>query len=97
MENHMIIGAKITEKIQENLDSVMPVYHFYFKDNNPEYLQIIRVEGERVIGKMVKPGLPAKEVAPYAENVKSILKKICPGYGWTDNDIRVFAQTLSDG
>jgi hypothetical protein len=94
MENHMIIGARITDKIQGHLDEVIPAYHFYFKDDKSDYLQILRVEGERVIGKMVTPGIPAKDVLMYAENVKSILKKICPGYGWTDNDIKVFAQTM---
>ncbi len=94
MENHLIIGAKITDKIQEHLNEVLPAQQFYFKDNNPEYLQIVRVEGERVIGKMAKPGIPVKEITLYAENVKSILKKICPDYGWSDMDVKVFAQTL---
>lgn len=94
MENHLIIGAKVTDKIQEHLDKCIPAYHYYFKDNNPEFLLIVRVEGERVIGKKVSPGLPVFQVADYADNVKSILKKIAPDYAWGDSDIKIFAQTL---
>lgn len=94
MENNLIIGARITDKIQEHLDNVMPAYQFYYKDNNPEYLQIVRVEGDRVIGKVVKPGLPVGQARDYAQNVMSILKKICPDYNWSESDIKLFAQTL---
>ncbi len=94
MENHLIIGAKITEKLQGHLDRCIPAYQFYFKDNDPNYLQIVRVEGERVIGKMVDPGIPVSELEDYAQNVKSILKKICPDFAWSEKDVKVYAQTL---
>ncbi len=94
MENHLIIGARITDKIQEHLDNVIPAYQFYFMDNNPDYLQIVRVEGERVIGKMLKPGIPVAQLLDYSHNIMSILKKICPDYGWSESDIKIFAQTL---
>jgi hypothetical protein len=94
MENHLIIGAKITDKIQENLDSCLPAYQVYFKDNNPEYLQIIRIEGERVIGKKTGPGASVAQIADLAGNVRSILKKICPDYSWKEADIKIFVQTL---
>jgi len=94
MENHLVIGAKVSDKIQEHLDSCIPAHQFYFKDNNPDYLQIVRVDGEKVIGKMLKPGLPVTEVGDYADNVMSILKKVCPDYKWSQSDIKVFAQTL---
>ena len=80
MENHLIIGAKITDRVQEHLDRCLPAYQFYFKEQKPDYLEIVRVEGERVIGKKVKPGVPVIQLNDYSENVKSILKKICPEY-----------------
>jgi hypothetical protein len=94
MENHIIIGAKVTEKIQEHLDKCLPAHHFYFKDDNPDFLQIVRVEGERVIGKKVEPGIPVNSLKDNADNVMSILKKICPEYKWSESDVKVFAQTL---
>jgi hypothetical protein len=94
MENHLIIGAKISDKIQENLDKCLPAYHFYFKDNDPDYLSIVRIEGERVIGKKVGPGTPVAQVSDLASNVRSILKKICPDYSWKEADIKIFVQTL---
>jgi hypothetical protein len=94
MENHLIVGAKITDKLQENLEACLPAYQFYFKDNNPEYLQIVRVEGDRVIGKKAAPGIPVSQLTDLACNVRSILKKVCPDYAWKESDIKVFVQTL---
>ena len=78
MENHIIIGARITNKIQEHLDKCLPAHQFYFKDNDPDFLQIVRVEGQQVIGKKVDPGIPVTSIKDHADNVMSILKKICP-------------------
>ena len=94
MENHLIIGARISDKIQENLDHCLPAYQFYFKDNDPDYLSIVRIEGERVIGKKVGPGTSVAQVSDLASNVRSILKKICPDYSWKEADIKIFVQTL---
>jgi len=94
MENHIIIGAKVTDRIRENLDHALPAHQFYFKDNNPDYLQILRIEGEQVIGKKVASGLNVKQLDDYASNVISILRKVCPDYRWSESEIRVFAQTL---
>lgn len=94
MENNIIVGAKISDKVQDQLDQCLPAYQYYFKDNNPDYLQIIRVEGERVIGKKLATGIPISQLNDYCSNVVSILKKICPDYCWSDSDIKIFAQTL---
>lgn len=94
MENHLVIGAKITDQVQEELDKVLPAHHFYFKEDNPDYLQIVRVDGQKVIGKKLTPGMPVNKLGDYAVNVKSILKKICPDHGWSDSDIKIFVLTL---
>jgi len=32
MENHLIVGVKITDRIQEHLDKVLDAHQFYFKN-----------------------------------------------------------------
>jgi hypothetical protein len=94
MENHLIVGVKITDRIQENLDKVLDAHQFYFKDNDPEYLQIHRVDGERILGKKLAAGAPFPTLEDYVVNITSIFHKICPEYRLTPSEIRVYAQTL---
>ncbi len=94
MENHLIIGAKVSDKVQESLDACLPAHEFYFKDSDPDFLQIVRVDGDKVIGRKVSPGLSVTQLNDYAVNVRSILKKVCPDYSWKDGEIKIFVQTL---
>jgi len=94
MENQIIIGIRVTDKIQEQLDRCIPAHEFYFKENNPDYLQIIHVNGERVLGKALKPGVSITSLEDYAANVRSIFCKICPEMRLAENDVKIFAQTL---
>ena len=94
MENHLIVGVKITDRIQEHLDKVLDGNQFYFKNNDPEFLQIHRVDGERILGKKLEAGIAFSTLADYVANITSIFHKICPDYRLTDSEIRVYAQTL---
>lgn len=94
MENHLIVGIKITDRIQEHLDKVLQAHQFYFKNNDPEYLQIHRVDGERILGKRVEVGCSFPTLEDYAANIASIFHKICPEYRLSPAEIRVYAQTL---
>ena len=94
MENHLIVGIKITDRIQEQLDKVLDAHQFYFKNEDPAYLQIHRVDGERVLGKQLDAGIAFATLGDYVTNISSIFHKICPDYRLRDDEIRVYAQTL---
>lgn len=93
MEQNLIVGVKINQKLQEQLDKCLPAHQIYF-DKNFEYLQIHTINGEKVIGKILEQGANLDTISDYARNVKSILKKVCPGYPIPDSEIRVFVQVL---
>lgn len=94
MENHLIVGVKISDRIQEHLDKVLDGNQFYFKTNDPEYLQIHRVDGERILGKKLAVGIAFSTLKDYVANISSIFHKICPEYRLSDAEIRVYSQTL---
>jgi len=94
IEQCLIIGVKINGKLQEALDHCMPAHQIYFQEKNPDYLQIYQLEGEQVLGKMVKPGLNLDSIQDYVKNIKSIIKKICPKINLSEADIKVYAHTL---
>ena len=94
IEQYLIIGVKINPKLQEALDHCPPNCQIYFKDNNPDYLQIYTIEGEQVLGKKLKPGMNRETFEDYLKNIKSIIKKICPQYSLSESEIKVYVHTL---
>jgi hypothetical protein len=94
IEQYLIVGIKINSKLQQSLDRCTPANQIYFQEKNPDYLQIYNLDGEQVLGKVLKPGASLELLADYAHNVKSIIKKICPGYNLPESDIKIYAHTL---
>lgn len=93
IEQYLIIGVKIDPKLQEALDHCPPNYQIYFQDNS-EYLQIYNINGERILGKKLKPGMNREIFEDYLKNIKSIIKKICPQYSLPESEIKVYIHTL---
>jgi hypothetical protein len=94
IEQYLIVGIKINTKLQESLDHCIPAYQIYFQEKNPEYLQIFNLDGEQVLGKMLRPGVNMELLADYVKNIKSIIKKVCPQFNVTETEIKVYAHTL---
>ena len=94
IEQYLIIGVKINARLQESLDQCLPTHHIYFQEKNPEYLQIFSLDGERILGKMLKPGANMDLLQDYVKNIKSIVKKICPQFSLPESEIKVFVHTL---
>jgi hypothetical protein len=94
IEQYLIVGVKINNHLQEALDHCLPTYQIYFQEKNPDYLQIYNLDGEQVLGKMLKPGASLDLLADYVKNIKSIVKKVCPQFSLPDSDIKVYAHTL---
>jgi len=94
IEQFLIVGVKINAKLQESLDHCLPTYQIYFQEKNPDYLQIYNLDGEQVLGKMLKPGANLDLLADYVKNIKSIIKKVCPGFNLPESEIKIYTHTL---
>ncbi len=94
IEKRLFVGIKITPKLQSELDHCAPGIERYFKENNPEYLQIVTVGEERLIGKFLKDGFLVNEIDDFGRNVSSIVKLITRGNRVGENSVRVYVDCI---
>lgn len=85
------LGLKITPKLQEKLDQCNPYNTFYFKDNNPELLQIVAIGEDKYIGKVVEQGIDYEKIEDICRNIISIIHKLCPDIPISINAIKLLA------
>ena len=86
----LFVGIKISPKLQTEFDSCAPDAGRYFKENRAEYLQIVTVGEERLIGRFVKDGFPASDIDNVSRNVRSIVQLIAPRHDMAEDSIRIY-------
>jgi hypothetical protein len=59
----LFVGIKISNTLQNELDSPAPGTERYFKGDDGEFLQIVSVGEEKLIGRYVKDGFPVGDIA----------------------------------
>lgn len=91
LQPKLFLGLKITPKLQERLDKCNPYNTFYFKDNNPELLQIVGIGADKYIGKVVEQGIEYEKIEDICRNIISIIHKLCPDIPISMNSIRLLA------
>ena len=90
MGRRLFVGIKISTVLQNELDSPAPGTERYFKAENLDYLQIINMGDEKLIGRYVKDGFPAAEIDNVSRNVCSIVKLITRGRRIDDNAVHIY-------
>jgi hypothetical protein len=85
------LGLKITPKLQEGLDKSIPYNKFYYKDNNPEFLQVVSVNADKYIGRMIDQGVEYRKIEDICRNIISIIHKLCPDIPVSIDSIRILA------
>ncbi|MBN2413061.1 hypothetical protein JXQ31_15345 [candidate division KSB1 bacterium] len=65
----------------------------FFKENNPEYLQIMQIDNNEYIGKVIESGSSLESISNILMNVKTMLKMICNNFYFADNAITIMALT----
>ena len=91
--NTIFVGIKTNEKLHAQLDSSKSEMKSLFKDNNPEYLQILQIDDDEYIGKIIKSDISIEHLNNLLMNVKTMLKMICPKFVFTDTAFRILALT----
>jgi hypothetical protein len=87
----LFVGIKITKSLQDDLDSPAPGTKHYFEGNNAEYLQIVNLNDEKFIGRYLKDGFPAANIADVSRNVCSIVKLITRGRRVEESDVHIYS------
>lgn len=91
--NTIFVGVKVNERLRDQLDSSNASMKPFFASNNPEYLQIRRIDSDDYIGKVTESGASLEALGNMLKNVKSMLQMICPKFTLTEDAIKVFALT----
>ncbi len=89
--NIIFVGMKINERLQEHLDASKPSMKSFYETNNPEFLQIMNIDHDDYIGKVIKSGSSIEIFSNILLNVKSMLKMICPRFIFADNTFTILA------
>jgi hypothetical protein len=94
VKESLFVGLQITSSLKANLDRCNPALTFYFKDNDPRYLQTTTIDGSQYLGKSLTQGMSISELEDVGRSIRSMVLKVAPEYRIGEGSIRVFAQTF---
>lgn len=87
----LFVGIRISTSLQNELNNPAPGTERYFKGDDEEFLQIVSVGEEKLIGRYVKDGFPVADVADVSRNVRSIVKIITRGHSIAEDSVHIYA------
>ena len=96
MQNHdnfIFVGIKISDRLRDDLDSTTASMKPFFRDNNPEYLQVIQIDNNEYIGKVIKSGVSFEKLGNIRMNVKTMLKMISPKFFFNEDAIMIYVHS----
>lgn len=91
--NTLFVGIKVNDRLRHLLDASNASMKPFFASNDPEYLQVMRIDSDEYIGKVTKSGASLETLDNMLKNVRSMLQMICPGFTPTEDAIKIFALT----
>ena len=91
LDKRLFIGIKISPKLQSELDHCAPGTEHYFKEDKPEYLQIVPLGEEKFIGRFLRDGFPVSDIDNVSRNVCSIVKLITRGHRIAEDSVHIYA------
>jgi hypothetical protein len=89
--NRLFVGIKINKTLQIDLDSPAPGMKHYFEGTNNEYLQIVNLREEKLIGRYLKDGYPLANIGDVGRNICSIVKLITRGRRIEENEVHIYS------
>ncbi len=90
IDKRLFAGIKISSRLKTELDSCAPGTERYFKEGNVEYLRIVSMGEEKLIGRELKDGFPVNEIDNVSRNVRSILRLITRGHNIGDDSVHLY-------
>jgi len=90
LEKRLFVGIKMSSKLQMELDRCARGTEHYFKENNPEYLQLVSLGDAKLIGRFLRDGFPVYDIDNVSRNVRSLITLIAPGYRIAEDSLRIY-------
>ena len=95
LDKRLFVGVKISPKLQRELDNCARGTERYFREDRPEYLQIVTLGEEKLIGKFLRDGFPVNDIDNVSRNVHSIIALVTSGYRMDADSIRIYADSTA--
>ena len=89
--NRLFVGIKVTKALQDDLNSPAPGMKHYFDGNSNEYLQVIQLREEKLIGRYLNDGFPLASINDVGRNICSIVKLITRGKRIEENEVHIYS------
>lgn len=89
--NRLFVGIKITKALQADLDSPAPGMQHYFDGNNKDFLEIVNLREDRIIGRYITDGFPVANLADVTRNVRSIVSLITRGHRIDEDAVHIYS------
>ena len=87
----LFVGIKVSSALQNELNSPAPGTGYYFETNNADYLQIVNLGDDKLIGRYVKDGYPVAGIGDVSRNVCSIIRLITRGRSIEERDVHIYS------
>jgi len=87
----LFVGIKITKALQNDLDSPVPGVKQYFDGLNGNYLQIVSLRDDKLIGRYLDDGFPAANLGDVLRNVCSLVMLITRGRRIEEDEVRIYS------
>ena len=86
----LFVGIKVSSALQNELNSPAPGTKYYFEGNTPDYLQVVNLGDDKLIGRYVKDGYPAAAIDDVSRNVCSIIRLITRGRRIEEREVHIY-------
>jgi hypothetical protein len=90
MEKRLFVGIKISPKLQGELDRCTPGTERYFSADNTEYLQVVTLGEDKLIGRFLRDGFPVSNIDDVSRNVRSIVTLITHGQRVDEGSVHIY-------
>jgi hypothetical protein len=88
--HRLFAGIKISTQLQNELNKPAPGTERYFNTENSDYLHVISLGEEKLIGRYLKDGFPAADMENVSRNVCSIVRLIARGHRLEEKSVHIY-------
>ena len=88
--HRLFAGIKISSQLQSELNRPAPGTEHYFKSESPDYLHVITLGEQKLIGRYLNDGFPAVQMEDVSRNVCSIIRLIARGHRLEEKAVQIY-------
>ena len=92
LSKHLFIGIKVSNALQTELDRPAPGTKQYLEPGTPDYLEIITMGDDKIIGRYMEDGCTADDVGIAGRNVCSIVRIVTGGHRIEEESVLIYAR-----